>query len=197
MPAKQIGTTQSDRERWDRKYSAGRGPAHFRPNRLLTGNRRLLTGGRALDVACGFGGNALYLASEGYHVDAVDASGVALAQAQAEAARRCLTLHLVQADLARWWVPPERYDLIAIFNYLNRGLEPVLAAGLRPGGLLFQAGRNSNFLAVRPDFDTAFLWGPGELLRLATGIGLDVLHYTDGTREDPYSVQLIARRVGT
>ena len=197
MPAKQIGTAQSDRERWDCKYSAGRGPAHFRPNRLLTGNRHLLTGGRALDVACGFGGNALYVASEGYQVDGVDASGVALAQAQAEAARRVLTLCLVQADLARWWVPPRRYDLISVFNYLNRGLEPALAGGLRPGGLLFQTGRNGSFLEVRPDFATAFLWGPGELLDLATGLGLDVVHYTDGTPDDPYSVHLIARSVGT
>lgn len=196
MPAKRIGTAQSDRERWDRKYGAGRGPAHFRPNQLLTGNRHLLTGGRALDVACGFGGNALYLASEGYQVDGVDASGVALAQAQAEAERRILTLRLVQADLARWWVPPDRYDLIGVFNYLNRGLEPVLAAGLRPGGLLFQAGRNRHFLAVRPDFDAAFLWEPGELLHLATGLGLDVLHHSDGTPDDPHAVHLIARRVG-
>jgi tellurite methyltransferase len=197
MPAKQVGTAQSDRERWDRKYDAGRGPAHFQPNRLLTGSRRLLSGGRALDVACGFGGNALYLAAEGYQVHAVDASVVALAQAQAEATRRSLTLHLVQADLARWWVPPGRYDLIAVFNYLNRGLEPVLVDGLRPGGLLFQAGRNRHFLGVRPDFDTAFLWGPGELLDHATVLGLDVLHYTDGTPDDPYTVHLIARRVGT
>jgi hypothetical protein len=137
------------------------------------------------------------MASEGYQVDAVDASGVALAQAQAEAARRCLTLHLVQADLTRWWVPPEHYDLIAVFNYLNRGLEPLLAAGLRPGGLLFQTGRNRSFLAVRPDFDTAFLWEPGELLDLATGLGLEVVHYSDGTPDDPYSVHLVAHRTGT
>jgi tellurite methyltransferase len=196
MGAKQVGTDQSDRERWDRKYSAGRGPTHFRPNLLLTDSHRLLTGGRALDVACGFGGNGLYLASLGYQVDGIDASGVALAQAQAEAARRNLRLQLVQADLGRWWVPPNRYDLIAVFNYLNRGLEPGLATGLKPGGLLFQSGRNRSFLEVRPDFDAAFLWEPGELLNLAKEHGLDILHYTDGIPDDPYAVRLIARRAG-
>ncbi len=196
MAANQVGATLSDRERWDRKYGAGRGPAHFRPNRLLTDNCHLLGGGRALDVACGFGGNALYLASRGFQVDGVDASGVALRQAQVEAARRNLRLQLVQADLTRWWVPAGRYDLIAVFNYLNRGLEPVLVAGLKPGGLLFQSGRNRRFLEVRPEFDAAFLWEPGELLHLATGHGLEVLQYTDGAPDDAHTVQLIARRAG-
>jgi SAM-dependent methyltransferase len=141
-------------------------------------------------VACGFGGNALYLASSGYRVDAVDASGVALAQAQAEAKRRGLHINLVQADLTRWWVAPGRYDLISVFFYLNRALMPPLAAGLRPGGLLFQAGRNTRSLDVRPNFDPAFLFKPGELPQLARASGLEVLHQADGER----SSTLIARQ---
>jgi 2-polyprenyl-3-methyl-5-hydroxy-6-metoxy-1,4-benzoquinol methylase len=185
---------ESDRERWDRKYAAGEGPAHFRANRLLTEHRHLLTGGRALDAACGFGGNALYLAQAGYRVDAVDVSSVGLARAQAEAARRYLQISFVQADLSRWWMPDERYDLILVFLYLNRDLVPRLAACLRPGGLLFQANRNRRFLALRPDFDPGYLVEGNELTVLAHDAGLEVLYHDDGTGDQPRTSHLIARR---
>ena len=199
---------ETDRKRWDRKYTAREGPAHFRPGRLLTEHRHLLTGEgqdairqpggspggpRALDVACGFGGTSLFLASLGYQVDAVDVSGVALAQVQAEASRRGLQVNLVQADLTRWWVPPAWYDLIVVKYYLNRDLMPRLAGGLRAGGLLFVEHRNLRYLSVRPGFDPAFLLRFGELRRFAMEAGLDLLHVADGAPQTHES-RLIARR---
>ena len=201
-------SSESDRERWDRKYAVREGPAHFRPSRLLVEHRHLLigtgqdaarqpagffTGQRALDVACGFGGTSLYLASLGYQVDAVDVSGVALAQCQAEASRRGLHLSLIQADLTRWWVPSTRYDLIVVRYYLNRDLMPQLSRGLRAGGLLFVETRNERYLSVRPGFDPAFLLQLGELRRFAKDAGLDVLQSADGVPE-AHSSLLIARR---
>ncbi len=191
---------ESDRQRWDRKYAAGEGPAHFKAKPFLTRHHQLLVGGRALDVACGFGGNALYLASLGYLVDAVDASGFALGKARGEATRRGLPINFVQADLSRWRVPPARYDLIVVFFYLNRALMPALVAGLRPGGLLFQANRNRRFLAVRPGFDPDYLLQPGELGRLARVAGLEVVYDTDGVPDDEtgedHDSRLIAQRSG-
>jgi tellurite methyltransferase len=185
---------ESDQERWDRKYSAGEGPTHFEPNPLLTENRSLLGGGRALDAACGFGGSALYLAGIGYQVEAVDASGVGLASARAEAQRRGLDLHFIQADLARWPLPPARYDVITVFFYLNRSFVARAASSLRPGGLLFQANRNVHFLEERPNFSPKYLLQPGELRRLACAAGLEVLYYVDGTPTEAHLTQLIARR---
>ncbi len=184
---------ESDRERWDRKYAAGEGPAHFEPKRILTEHRHLLHGGRALDVACGFGGAALYLASLGYRVDAVDVSMVGLARAQAEASRRNLRINFVQADLTRWTVAFPHYDLIIVLYYLNRDLMPRLVAGLRPGGLLFMATRNVRYLSIRPDFDPAFLLELGELAQFATKAGLEILHCTDGIAGEDHASQLIAR----
>jgi tellurite methyltransferase len=188
----------SDRERWNRKYAQGEGPAHHAPKDFLTEHAGLLTGGRALDVACGFGGNALYLAARGYDVDAVDVSEFALRQAQAEARRRGLQdqVRLVQADLDRWWVPPIRYNLILVFYYLNRDLWPRLSGGLRPGGLLFQAHRNRRFLRQRPGFCTDYLLEVGELRQRAEEGGLEVLYYVEGTPERDYDVRLIGRRPG-
>lgn len=148
---------------------------------------------RALDVACGFGGSALYLASLGYQVDAVDISGVALSQAQAEARRRSLHLRLIQADLSRWWVPPCRYDLSIVKYFLNRNLLPQLARGLLPGGLLFVETWNLHVLSVRPSFDPTFLLKPGELGLFARDAGLDVIRLADGVPEGHVS-QLVARR---
>jgi 2-polyprenyl-3-methyl-5-hydroxy-6-metoxy-1,4-benzoquinol methylase len=161
---------------------------------LLTEHRHLLTGGRALDVACGFGGTALYLASLGYRVDAVDVSNVGLARAQAEAERRGLRINFVQADLACWSVPSPRYDLVVVFYYLNRDLMPRLIAGLRPGGLLFQATRNTRYLSIRPNFDPAYLLELGELCRFAANAGLEILHCADGTTGEAHASQLIARQ---
>jgi SAM-dependent methyltransferase len=185
---------ESDRQRWDRKYAAGEGPAHFEPKLLLTEHRRFLTGDRALDVGCGFGGNALYLASLGYQVDAVDVSGVALALAAAEAKRRGLLVQFIQADLGRWWLRPAHYDLITVFFYLNRELMSGVAAGLSPGGLLFQANRNRRFLKVRPSFNRDYLLEPGELRRLALDSGLKVIYYGESPPGVGHSSQLIAQR---
>jgi len=200
--------SESDRERWDRKYAVREGPAHFRSSRFLVEHRHLFTctgqdaarqpagfstGRRALDVACGFGGSSLYLASLGYQVDAVDVSGVALARVQAEASRRGLNVSLVQADLSHWWVPPSRYDLIVVRYYLNRSFMPQLSRGLRAGGLLFVETRNVRYLSVRPGFDPAFLLQLGELRCFAMDAGLDVVQVTDGMPE-AHTSQLIARR---
>jgi tellurite methyltransferase len=185
---------ESDRERWDRKYAAGEGPAHFEPKPFLAEHRHLLEGGRALDIACGFGGAALYLASLGYRVDAVDVSIVGLTRAQAEASRRKLRINFVQADLTRWTVALPRYDLIVVLYYLNRDLMPRLVAGLLPGGLLFQATRNVRYLSIRPDFDPAFLLELGELFQFATNAGLEILHCTDGIAGEDHVSQLIARQ---
>jgi tellurite methyltransferase len=185
---------ESDRARWDRKYAAGEGPAHFRQNELLSRYAHLLKSGCALDVACGFGGNALYLASLGYRVDGIDASGVALARAKAEARQRRLRLNLVQANLDRWRFPAARYDLVTVFFYLNRDLMPALARALRFGGFLIQASRNTRFLAVRPEFNPNFLLEIGELPRLARRAGLEVVDSADEDASGGPVSWLVARR---
>jgi hypothetical protein len=116
-------------------------------------------------------------------------------QVQAEAQRRGLRLQLVEADLNRWWVSPNRYDLVIARHYLNRDLMPQLARGLRAGGMLFLETWNVQFLSVRPGFDPAFLLRPGELQRFALDAGLDTLHVADGLPEAHIS-QLVARRSG-
>jgi tellurite methyltransferase len=186
--------SESDRRRWDRKYAAGEGPAHFRPRRFLVENHYLLAGQWALDAASGFGGNAMYLASEGFQVDALDVSGVALSRARSEAMARGLSINWLQVDLDRWWYPPSRYDIVTVFFHLNRELMPHLASTLRSGGLLFQANHNKRFLELRPDFGPSYLLEPGELQQMALDAGLEIVYYVDNAPDQAHDSLLIARK---
>ena len=141
----------------------------LQPARWLTENRALLPrAGRALDVACGRGRHAVWLAVEGFDVDAVDRDEEAIA-ALAELARReelsirarAVDLEGVDADL-----PSQRYDVIVGVHYLHRPLFPRLIEALRPGGVLvyetFTRAQARRGRPTNPDF----LLEAGELARL-------------------------------
>jgi SAM-dependent methyltransferase len=93
--------------------------------------------GRALDVACGAGREAVYLALAGYQVDAIDVLPDALARAR-DLARRCgVALHTMRQDLKRDPVlPAGRYDLVTVFRFLHRPLLPVIGRSVAAGGYL-------------------------------------------------------------
>ena len=74
--------SDADRERWNARYESGEYAARTHPSALLAAWTGRLPRGRALDVACGRGRNAIHLAANGYAVDAMDISGVALAKAR-------------------------------------------------------------------------------------------------------------------
>jgi SAM-dependent methyltransferase len=128
----------SDAQRWDARYRAelpdwlDRGPHQL----LLDHSSLLPDRGLALDAAAGVGRDSLYLARRGLRVIALDISRVAL-QAAAQAARHeNLPLYPVVYDLASPWFPPDRFDLILNFHFLERGAFPVYSRALKPGGLI-------------------------------------------------------------
>lgn len=155
---------QSDIARWNRKYrDAGKTPLP-EPDPVLRDHQSLLGGsGWALDAACGRGHNTAFLAGLGYRAVGVDASieGLRLAQ-QALAARR-VRAYLIAADLDRFVLPPERFELIVVIKYLNRPLITGLKRALRSGGLLFYRSFNLNHLEQMPSFNADYVLQPGEL----------------------------------
>ena len=154
-----------ERLRWDNRYRTRK--PRFDPSPLLVRYAELLTGGRALDLACGTGRNALFLARRGYCVDAVDISGVALTLARCEAERRGLLkrINFVQADAAHLPLAPTgaRYDCIVVFRFLLRSIVPQLRRWLRPGGLVFYSTFNVRRLESHPEINPAYLVEIGEL----------------------------------
>lgn len=184
-----------DRERWNERYREG--AYDFDPSAWLVPREDLLRprqpGAVALDLACGAGRNALYLARLGYSVDAWDISDVALDLLVRELERRraggqSLAIAPRRVDLETARLPASAYDLVLDMHFLERSLFRSMVAALRPEGLLVV-----QTLMRRADGDNrnpAYLLEPGEL---AAGFGeLDRVEY----EEDPAHgwAGLIARR---
>jgi tellurite methyltransferase len=145
-PALSIGETimsQEVRRSWDERFRAGdrigTEPDPFLA--VLDEYRSLLPeSGQVLDVACGAGRNAVWLAQKPWSVTGCDISMEGLRKARGLASERGVTIDLVCADLEN--APPFRvqslglFDLILCFFYLERSLFPFLKAALRPGGLI-------------------------------------------------------------
>jgi tellurite methyltransferase len=158
--------TQQDRERWNRKYAAGNPNATFEPEPLLLQYAHLLTGhGMALDLACGVGHNAIFLARRGYEVLAVDASLVGLGYCRTRLKDSQLRVHLVAADLDDFALPRDTFALVIVFRFLSRPLLPRIKQTLAPGGLLIQQTFNLNQLRIAPQMNPEYLLQPGELAR--------------------------------
>jgi SAM-dependent methyltransferase len=126
---------------WDRRYAEPRLVWSAEPNRFVVEEVAGLPPGRALDLACGEGRNAIWLARRGWDVTGVDFSGVAVAKAQAMAADAGVSARFLQADLAVH-VPGSASADLVLLAYLQVP-EPLratvlqrAAAALRPGGVL-------------------------------------------------------------
>jgi SAM-dependent methyltransferase len=135
-------------------------------------------GGRVLDVACGSGRHARWLAMQGFAVTGVDRDAAALQGLPDGIA----ALH---ADLEGepWPLPGQRFDGIVVTHYLWRPLWPALLDALAPGGVLlyetFALGQQRYGKPSRPDF----LLQPGELLRVCAD--LRVVAYEEGLEAEP------------
>ena len=94
--------------------------------------------GRALDLACGAGRNALWLAEHGWSVTAVDGSPAAIERLRSRAASRGVNVNAQVADLEKseYTIEPSRWDLIVISYYLQRDLFEPAKRGVVPGGVL-------------------------------------------------------------
>jgi SAM-dependent methyltransferase len=143
-----------------------------------------------LDVACGAGRHARWLARLGFEVDAVDRDVSGFAD-------RPPGVELREADIEgdAWPYPETRFDAIVVTNYLHRPLLPTLVGSLEPGGLLlyetFAAGNERFGKPSNPDF----LLQPGELIEAVRG-RLRVLAFEDlsVTAPRPACLQRIAAR---
>lgn len=162
-----------DRQRWDARWTARAPSFELEANPLLVRYQEHLRGGVALDLACGVGQNALWLAGQGYHVTGVDISPVALARARSEAQARGLVVEFVEADLDTYHLPEKAFDVVTVFRFLERKLFPAIEAALRAGGWLFYQTFNVRRLESRPDTPREYLLEVGELARAFPG--LDVI----------------------
>ena len=188
---------------WNERYRAGE-QLFETPSPLVERFAGSLAPGDALDLACGPGRNALYLASLGWRVTAVDGSAVAIdllrAKAQARLRpdfddARSLRIEAQVADLeqAGFSIPPGAFDLICDCYYLQRNLFDAMKTGLRPGGLVVVIAHLAE--ADQPR-GTAHRAIPGELAQYFEG--WSILHSYEGRpAESGHSravAELVARK---
>ena len=106
------------REDWDRRYADVENLWSAKPNRFLVAEVEPLAPGRALDLACGEGQNAIWLATRGWDVAGVDFSEIAIAKAQARAEREGVAVEFAVADLLEYEPEAGAYDLVLLL-YLH------------------------------------------------------------------------------
>ncbi len=165
---------------WEERYRSG-GSGGDSPTTLLVEIAEKLAPGTAIDLACGAGRNALYLAEQGWTVTAVDGSERAIELLQLRFAARGLQVDTKVADLTSptFRMPPDAYDLILIAFYLQRDLFAKVKAAVRPGGVV---------VAIAHTPEPGEKWsekraGPGELREFFNG--WELLWEYEGPSRDP------------
>ena len=140
-------TGNYDEAYWNERYGSHGHIWSGNPNPQLVAESTALPAGTALDVGCGEGADAVWLAAHGWRVTGVDISSVALERAAGHAAGQDLagSLEWQHVDLLKWTPPANSFDLVsAQFMQLPHGeREPLfarLAAAVAPGGTLLVVG---------------------------------------------------------
>jgi SAM-dependent methyltransferase len=156
---------------WDARYAGAELVWRAEPNRFVAEEVAALAPGSALDLACGEGRNAVWLAEQGWGVVGVDFSAVGLAKGARLAAERGVEVSWQDEDVVAWAPPPATFDLVLVC-YLQ--LPPAerrralagAAAGVAPGGTLLVVAhdlRNLDEGTGGPQ-DPSVLYRPSDVL---------------------------------
>lgn len=180
---------------WEERYRSGASGKEDAPTILLVETVEKLPAGSALDLACGAGRNAIYLAERGWDVTAIDGSERAIELLRERAAARGLQVYAEVRDLTApaFTLHADAFDLVLIAYYLQRDLFEKVKAAVRPGGVIVA-------IAHTPEAGEA--WSekraaPGELRTFFTD--WEILWEYDGPSRDPAHrrpvAEIVARRV--
>ena len=169
---------------WDERFRTGEYPSDPEPSPVFREYADEAAGERALDVACGTGRNAVFLAECGYEVDAIDqsAEGLRVTRERAEARGVGDRVRPIQADATRFDYPADRYDVVAVSFYRTLDRLGDVKAALAPEGLLFYQHhlRSDPPAAVGPGSDQ-YRFRSNELLRAC--LDLTVLYYEESSEQ--------------
>jgi len=158
-----------DRHQWDERYASRELVWSAEPNVFVAEVAGPLPPGRALDVACGEGRNAIWLATRGWRVTAIDFSAVAIGKARRLAEAAGVAVDWLCDDVLAWQPLPENFELV-LLSYLQLPAGDMAAVvgraatALVPGGALLLVGHARANLAggVGGPQDPSVLYEPGE-----------------------------------
>ena len=167
-PLDTAATTLKTIDKWNRIY---RNKTQDQPNALAPQPCSLLAQyhyllppqGNALDLACGLGGNAIFLQEQGLNTCAWDISDIAIAQLND---RKLNQLEARVVDIEQQTLPDKSFDIIVVSGYLHRPLCSAIIDALRVGGLLFYQTFHLHKLSNSGPSNPDFLLQNNELLEL-------------------------------
>ncbi|MDK1326713.1 class I SAM-dependent methyltransferase [Arthrobacter sp. zg-Y1143] len=141
QPAPPLPEPAGVEEEWDQRYAASEALWSGQPNGALVSEAAALAPGRVLDVGCGEGADALWLAARGWDVTALDVSSVALERAARQAEMQRLQIAWVHSGLVEAQLAAASFDLVsaqypALLRTADHAAEQALLQAVAPGGLL-------------------------------------------------------------
>ncbi len=153
-------------EKWDRRY-ADKPAGSPEPAQVLLEHAYLLPkSGTALELACGRGGSALFLARRGFRVQAWDISRAAIEGLELQAKAEGLEVETGVRDVRESPPPPDTFNVICVSYYLERSIVGPIIQALKPRGLLFyQTFIHEKVTDLGPS-NPSYRLGPNELLEL-------------------------------
>ena len=184
--------SKQDRNKWNQRYAEG----SYHKNNPVTLVEDWLPGlpvGRALDVACGAGRNAILLAQAGYQVDAIDISPEGLNLARQNAENQGLSINWIEHDLDQPYYFDTDYDLIIVMWYVNLGLISRLCDCLAKGAYLVCEEHLITDQDVIGPTSLNYRVAPGDLREAVSG--LDVLFYEESIETNSEGEQVASARV--
>jgi SAM-dependent methyltransferase len=182
---------------WDKRYRSGK-YSSAEPHKLLVSLVEKLKPGKALDLACGAGRHAIFLAENSWRVTAVDNSKVGIGIAKQRAKEKNLKIDFRVADLEKgeFKIEENAYDLIGDFYYLQRGLFAEMKKGVKQGGIIV----STIHIYGENEPEGRFLLREGELKGFFAGF--EILHYhetsltdTDAGEHHRRTAEIIAKKV--
>ncbi len=164
-----------DKEKWNRKFSDMPDLLAPRPpSELLVRFVHEVSGKKALDLACGGGRHTLFLQEQGFEVDAVDISEVALSGLASKVDPS--KVRLIEADLDDFVPKRAGYDLIVKTNYLDRALIQRAKEALKKGGIFVIETYMEDPENEKKDSNPDFLLKVDELKQMFD-TGVEILAY--------------------
>lgn len=178
---------------WDERYRSRKHAEDFavEATPLLVETAREQKPGKALDLACGTGRNAVWLAQHGWRVTAIDGAPAAIEILRVKAAELGIIIDSRAADLQKNEFPIEgsSWDLVAICYYLQRNLFEAAKQGVKPGGVLVAIVH----ITENDEQPTESRLSPGELRNYFRG--WEILHEYEGKPNDALHRRAVAEIV--
>jgi len=183
---------------WDERFRTGEYPSEPTPSPVLREYIDETSSQRALDVACGTGRNTVFLAEQGYEVDALDQSSEGLRITRENARKRGVDerINLIQTDAKEFDYPEDRYGVVTISFFRTLDRLGDIKAALKEGGLLFyQHHLRSEPPAKAGPSSDRYRFRSNELLHAC--LDLTVLYYEESSEQQEgelsATVELVAR----